>query len=164
MQAGLEIRAAHRDDASAISKLLTELGHPLEPALAVTQIARIQALAPNYAVFVAVKDGAVIGLVSAFSTPVLHRALPVGRVSVLVVAQPHAGQGIGSALLRHAEQFLVELGCGRIEVTSASHREAAHGFYLARGYLQQGVKFSREIPRSGPITPARDERSGGGVS
>ena len=90
-----------------------------------------------------------IGLVSAFSTPVLHRALPVGRVSVLVVAQPHAGQGIGSALLRHAEQFLVELGCGRIEVTSASHREAAHGFYLARGYLQQGVKFSREIPGVG---------------
>src|ERR1019366_10732406 len=72
VQAGLEIRAAHRDDASAISKLLTELGHPLEPALAVTQIARIQALAPNYAVFVAVKDGAVIGLVSALSTPGLH--------------------------------------------------------------------------------------------
>ena len=72
---------------SAISELLTELGHPLEPALALAQIARIQALAPNHAVFVAVKDGAVVGLVTAFSTPVLHRALPVGRVSVLVVTR-----------------------------------------------------------------------------
>jgi len=151
VQTGLEIRAAHRDDASAISNLLTELGHPLEPALALAQIARIQALAPSYAIFVAVKDAAVIGLVSAFSTPVLHRALPVGRVSVLVVARSHAGLGIGSALLRHAEQFLVELGCGRIEVTSASHREAAHGFYRTRGYLQQGVKFSREIPGPGSL-------------
>lgn len=150
VQAGLEIRAAHRDDTNAISELLTELGHPLEPALALVQIARIQALAPSHAVFVAVKDDAVIGLVSAFSTPVLHRALPVGRVSVLVVARPHAGQGIGSALLRRAEQFLVELGCGRIEVTSASHREAAHAFYLARGYAQQGVKFTREVPGPGP--------------
>jgi GNAT superfamily N-acetyltransferase len=150
VQAGLEIRAARQDDAGAISALLTELGHPLEPALARAQVARIHALAPGYAILVAVKDGAVVGLVSAFSTPVLHRALPVGRVSVLVVDRPHAGQGIGSALLRHAEEFLIELGCGRIEVTSASHREAAHGFYRARGYLQQGVKFSREIPGRGP--------------
>lgn len=144
-QAGLEIRAASQDDAGAISDLLTELGHPLEPALARIQIARMQALAPNYGVFVAVKGGGVIGLVSAFSTPVLHRALPVGRVSVIVVARPHTGQGIGSALLRHAEEFLAELGCGRIEVTSASHRDAAHRFYRERGYAQQGVKFSREI-------------------
>ena len=149
IQAGLEIRAAHHDDAGAVSELLTELGHPLEPELTRTQLARIQALAPNHAVFVAAKDGAVVGLVTAFSTPVLHRALPVGRVSVLVVARSHAGQGIGSALLRHAEQYLVELGCGRIEVTSASHRAAAHAFYLARGYLQQGVKFTREITRQG---------------
>ena len=145
-QAGPEIRAARQDDAGAISELLTELGPPLEPDLTRTQLARIQALAPNHAVFVAVKDGAVVGLVTAFATPVLHRALPVGRVSVLVVAQSHAGQGIGSALLRHAEQFVVELGCGRIELTSGSHREAAHAFYLARGYAQQGIKFSREIP------------------
>jgi GNAT superfamily N-acetyltransferase len=143
---GPEIRPAGQDDANAISELLTELGHPLEPALARTQIARIQALAPNHAVFVAAADAGVIGLVSAFSTPVLHRALPVGRVSVLVVARAHAGQGIGSALLRRAERFLVELGCGRIEVTSASHREAAHRFYRERGYTQQGVKFTREVP------------------
>lgn len=149
LQSGLEIRAAHEDDANAISELLTELGHPLEPALARTQIDRIRALAPNYAIFVAVRAGTVIGLVSAFSTPVLHRAQPVGRVSVLVVAGPHAGQGIGSALLRHAEEFLAELGCGRIELTSASHREAAHDFYLARGYVKQGVKFTREIPGQG---------------
>jgi len=151
----MEIRAARSDDARAISDLLTELGHPLEPALALTQIARIQALAPSYAVFVAVQDAAVIGLVSAFSTPVLHRALPVGRVSVLVVAGSHAGRGIGSALLRHAEQFLADLGCGWIEVTSASHREAAHRFYRERGYAQQGFKFTREIAgRPGEKPPA----------
>ena len=156
VRGGLEIRAAEPNDANAISALLTELGHPLEPALALTQIARIQALAPNYAVFVAVKDAAVIGLVSAFSTPVLHRALPVGRVSVLVVAGSHAGQGIGSALLRHAEQFLVDLGCGWIEVTSASHREAAHRFYRERGYAQQGVKFTRDIPERPDEKPPRE--------
>ena len=150
VQAGLEIRAADQEDANAISELLTELGHPLEPALARAQIARLQALAPTYAVFVAVKDGSVVGLVSAFSTPVLHRALPVGRVSVLVVARSHTGQRIGSALLRHAEGFLAELGCGRIEVTSASHREEAHRFYRERGYAQQGVKFIREIPGEEP--------------
>lgn len=149
IQARLEIRPADLDDAGAISDLLTELGHPLEPALARTQVSRMLALAPNYGVFVAVKGGGVVGLVSAFSTPVLHRALPVGRVSVIVVTRSHTGQGIGSALLRHAEEFLAGMGCGLIEVTSASHREAAHRFYRERGYAQQGVKFSRKIPGAG---------------
>lgn len=149
-QAGLEIRAASQDDAGTISDLLSELGHPLEPALTRTQIARMQALTPNYGVFVAVKGGVVVGLVSAFSTPVLHRPLPVGRVSVIVVARSHTGQGIGSALLRHAEEFLAELGCSRIEVTSASHRQEAHRFYRERGYAQQGIKFSREVPGAKP--------------
>ena len=52
--------------------------------------------------------------------------------------------------LERTLRFLAELGCGRIEVTSASHREEAHRFYRERGYAQQGVKFIREIPGEEP--------------
>ena len=139
------IRPVHEDDAAALAELLAQLGHPL----ALDQVAaNVRALlaSPGYGTFAAVLEERVVGAVSAFATPVLHRPRPVGRVSVLVVDEALTGRGIGAALLGHAEEFLRALGCARIEVTSATHREAAHRFYRQHGYAQQGLRFSRELP------------------
>jgi GNAT superfamily N-acetyltransferase len=139
------IRPAQDEDAPAISALLDELGHPLAPAAVRTQLDRLRAWSQCFTL-VAVARGEVVGLVSGFATPVLHRERPVGRISALVVRGSEAGRGIGTQLLRAAERSLEDLGCARLEVTSAEHREAAHRFYLARGYRKQGLRFSREIP------------------
>jgi GNAT superfamily N-acetyltransferase len=145
MHATVHIREAQEDDSEPISSLLSEMGHSHDAEAVGANLRAIRALAPRYGTFVAVRDRSVVGVVSAFASPVLHRSHPVGRVSVLVVAQSFTGHGIGTALLLWAEAFLRDLGCGRIEVTSATHRQEAHEFYRRRGYTQQGIRFAREF-------------------
>ena len=145
MAVAIEIRQAKETDSGAICVLLEEMGHPLEKEVVSANLRAMKALAPRYGTFVAVIDSSVVGVVSAFASYVLHRPHGVGRISVLTVARAVAGQGIGSALLLHAEMFLRKLGCGRLEVTSAAHRREAHEFYRRRGYIQQGVRFAREF-------------------
>lgn len=139
------LRDAVPEDAPVIGALLGELGHPLAPEGVALQLRQISAFGNGYFVIVAVSKQRVVGAVSGFATPVLHREASVGRLSVLVVAHSHAGQGIGSLLVRAAEERFRAQGCGRVEVTSAGHRSEAHEFYRRKGYRQQGVRFAREL-------------------
>ena len=145
----LEVRAVSEDDAPSISVLLSQLGHPLPPERLAANLSTLRST-PSYGTFVALVHRQVVGVVSAFVTPVLHRPHPIGRISVLVVHEAFTGRGIGAVLLRYVESFLQGHGCARIEVTSGAHREAAHHFYLQHGYAQQGVRFSREVPSESP--------------
>jgi len=92
---------------------------------------------------VAELDGAVVALVTVSAVAMLHRTSSLGRISSFVVAARLTGGGLGTRLLRHAEEHLVGLGCGHVEVTSAVRRERAHRFYLERGYAMQGVRLLR---------------------
>lgn len=144
------IREAKDHDLSSISTLLVEMGHAVDTETVRANLRAIQGLAPLFGIFVAVRGQAVVGVVSVFASPVLHRGDLVGRVSILAVDQSCLGQGIGSALLLHAETFLRGLGCGRIEIVSAAHRLEAHEFYRRRGYTQQGIRFLREFAERRP--------------
>jgi GNAT superfamily N-acetyltransferase len=145
MQLSIIIREVQPGDADAVSDLLFELGHPIGAEAVRANLNLIKTLSPLHATFVAVTPQHVVGVASAFASPVLHRPHFIGRLSVMVVAQSATGQGIGSALLGRVEAFLRSLGCSRIEVTSASHRLRTHEFYRRRGYVQQGVRFAREF-------------------
>lgn len=140
------LRDAVPEDASDISALLEELGHPLSPDHVARQLGLIRECGRAYFVVVATAGERAVGVVSGFATPVLHREHPVGRISVLVVARSHAGKGLGSTLLREADERLRAQGCGRIELTSAAHRSEAHEFYRRKGYQQQGLRFTRDVP------------------
>jgi GNAT superfamily N-acetyltransferase len=150
MQAPFKIRELQEGDSGAVSGLLFELGHPVDPETVSLNLRRIRNLSPLHRSFVAVRGDAVVGLISAFASPVLHRPHPIGRISILVVTAAVTGQGIGTALLLQAEAFLRNFDCDRIEVTSASHRLETHDFYRRRGYLQQGVRFAREFKGQDP--------------
>lgn len=139
----VQIREAQDLDVDAIATLVAEMGHAVDPETVQANLRAIRGLAPRFGTFVAVREQAVVGLISVFASPVLHRPDPVGRVSILTVERSCLRQGIGSALLGHAEAFLRGLGCGRIEITSAAHRLEAHDFYRRRGYTDQGIRFLR---------------------
>ena len=76
---------------------------------------------------------------------VLHRPKPVGRISMMVVAEKERGNGIGAAMVAEAEKRLAVKGCGLVEVTSNIKRLRAHGFYEKLGYERTSYRFAKSL-------------------
>jgi GNAT superfamily N-acetyltransferase len=140
----LHLRRAIAEDAPALSRLLGELGHPAPAALVRDRLGELAALGERQVAIVAQLGSEIVGLATGFVTPVLHRPRPVGRLSVLVVAEGSRGHGVGRRLVEAAEEFFAGAACERIELTSGSERIEAHGFYERLGYHEMGKRFVKE--------------------
>ena len=141
--ADLAIRDAVADDCAAMARLIEELGYPgITPQAVAERLADLARLEGR--ALVGVIEGQVIACLTLSKMRVLHRPLPVGRISMFVVGAQWRGQGIGSAMLDRAEARLREEGCGVIEVTSNMRRTRAHAFYEERGWTRSSYRFSRE--------------------
>lgn len=133
----LAIRAGRPADAEAIAALITRLGYEVDAA-------HVRSRMKGLSVLVAIK-GDLVGAATTSITKVLHRPRPVGRISMLVVAEKQRGGGIGQALVEAAEERLRQAGCGLVEVTSNVKRLRAHAFYRKLGYERTGYRFARNL-------------------
>jgi GNAT superfamily N-acetyltransferase len=138
------VRTTRDGDAADVASLVTLLGYPCLPDEA---LARMRAVAAEHdqALLVAERDGHLCGLLALD----LMYYLPLGartcRITTLVVATTHQGEGIGRELLQAAETWARQAGAARIEVSSAAHREKAHAFYRACGYSDGSVRFVKRL-------------------
>ena len=138
------VRNAMHGDAAGIAALIEVLGYPCTPDDALD---RLQAVAaePDQTLFVADRNGELCGLLGLD----LMYYLPLGartcRITALVVAPAHQGEGIGRELLQAAEAWARQANAARIEVTSAAHRENAHAFYRACGYEDGAMRFVKRL-------------------
>jgi ribosomal protein S18 acetylase RimI-like enzyme len=64
-----------------------------------------------------------------------------GSVNYLAVDPDHTGRGYGKTLMNHAEQFLVSVGCPKINLCVRHDNDAAKGFYQELGYSEERVTF-----------------------
>ena len=78
--------------------------------------------------------------------PMLGEPAPLGRISLLHVAEAHRRRGIGRALLSAAEQRLLDRGCEEVEVLSGIDVVNAHGFFRRLGYERTSYRFTRNPP------------------
>jgi GNAT superfamily N-acetyltransferase len=138
------LREATSADAGAVATLLGELGYPCTRDEAA---ARIEVMSNDDTMDLVVVDvhGDIRGL---FSLDFMFY-LPFGRTSCritsLVVASAHRHSGIGRLMLKEAEARAMRRGAARIEVTSAEHREDAHAFYRACGYVDASLRFVKRL-------------------
>lgn len=144
----LAIRAAGPQDADQLRPLLAAVGFPTYSAAIRS---RLEALTtPADVVLVAVRASRVVGVVTAFVTPTLHRERPVGRVTLLSILEDAQGQGIGRALMAAVESELAARGCEQAEVISNQRFADAHKFYDRLGYELTSLKFRKHLPTQSP--------------
>jgi GNAT superfamily N-acetyltransferase len=139
----LKIRDARPDDAKALVPLMKLLDHATDAKgvrKRIGQLARDK-LAP----IVATLDKQIVGLIGIHRMVAIHRDKPVGRITILVVADDARGQGIGRMLTEMAEQRLKKLGCGMVEVTSNDRLAKAHAFYRHLGYERTSMRFVKKL-------------------
>jgi GNAT superfamily N-acetyltransferase len=158
------IRPAGLGDAPTLARLLDQLGYPADAAEIPERIEKMSGH-PGTTVLIAEDEtGEAVGMVTVHLFPAIHTSEPAAWLTAVVVDEKARGQGVGSALLKHAEDWAIGQGALRISLTSALHREAAHEFYKARDYEHTGVRLTKIfVKRSGTSKRggARSPRKGG---
>ena len=138
-----KIRDARAKDAEELVALIGLLDHQVDTKgvrKRINQLAK-EKLAP----LVATLDKQVVGLIGIHRMVTIHRDQPVGRITILVVAEKARKQGIARMLVEAAEQQLRKLGCGMVEVTSNDRLAPAHAFYRHMGYERTSIRFAKAL-------------------
>ncbi|PYZ94618.1 GNAT family N-acetyltransferase [Salipaludibacillus keqinensis] len=98
----------------------------------------IESLSGHSAFFVAEEDNQLVGYLIALgnkTNKTRHRAY-----LVLGVLKRFKGRGIGTELMDEAEDWAVQQGVTRLELTTMVHNEAALALYKKKGYEVEGLK------------------------
>ena len=139
----LKIREAKPGDATDLVELMKLLDHDVD-AKGVRK--RIAALGKQeLPQIVAILNKKLVGLAGLHAMTAIHRDKPVGRITILVVAESARGRGIGRMLIDAAEKLLKKYGCGMVEVTSNDRLAKAHAFYRHMGYERTSIRFMKKL-------------------
>lgn len=92
------------------------------------------------AVFVAEVQGRLAGVIHIEKYDVLYFP-SMSNILGLAVSSEFRRQGIGSALLKRAEQWALEHKINTVRLNSGSTRTQAHQFYRAQGYVDDKTQL-----------------------
>jgi GNAT superfamily N-acetyltransferase len=144
-----EIREAKNSDAPRLVELIRYLAGQVETQSAVDEKVVRKNLSALKKIgelpLVATLGKEVVGLVGRHKMVSIHRAAPLGRIPVLVVAEEAQEQGIGRMLVEAVEQWCRKGGCQFVEVTSNDRLAAAHAFYRHMGYERTSIRFTKKL-------------------
>ena len=138
-----KVREARPRDAQELAALLDYLGHPIDERAVRRNLAKLGRL--KELPLVATLDKELVGLIGVHQTVTVHRDAPVGRITVLVIAEEAQRHGLGRMLVEAAEALLRKRGCKIVEVTSNDRRPAAHAFYRHMGYERTSIRFMKSL-------------------
>ena len=145
----LQVRQATAADLPSVLALYAQPAMDKGKVLTIAQAEQLLAQFshyPNYRLFVACKDDAVVGTFALLVMHNLaHQGTPSAIVEDVVVSESHQSQGIGRDMMHHAMAFAREAGCYKLVLSSNQKRERAHAFYESLGFQRHGFSFSIEI-------------------
>jgi GNAT superfamily N-acetyltransferase len=149
----VEIRSAERGDVAAIAAMFAQdtlggHGDSADPADLPAYLAAFDAIAasPNDSLFVALRNGEVVGT---FQTTLITTLTGKGSSSLTIEAvhtrSDMRGHGIGQAMIRHAIDQGRALGVRLVQLTSNAARLDAHRFYARLGFSQSHLGFKMKL-------------------
>lgn len=130
----LAIRAAAKSDLDEIRALIGGQ----DPAA--TFASRFNELKRAGGGVIVADRGGVVGCVAWHLILGLETA-PIGRVTLLVVAEGGRRQGIGRALVDAARSAMIDQGCTKVEAMSDIEVRNANGFFRALAFEQKSYRF-----------------------
>ncbi len=143
------VRKAGNDDLPDILKLFEELSASAQTTLGAETAEIIfdkMMSYPDYSVYAAELDGAIVG---AFELVVIdslgHLGTPFGILEDVVVTASHRNLGIGGQLVRFAAEACRERGCYKMVLSSNVKRTDAHRFYKRLGFSLHGYSFALSL-------------------
>ena len=139
----LEIRLATVGDADAIARLLDQLGYPADAGVIPARLDRLAN--DRSAVFLALRDGVIVGLATVHILTLVNHVRDVGWLTALVVDESARGIGVGRRLVERVEKFAREHDCERLSVTTHERRPGAHAFYARVGFELTGRRFGKVL-------------------
>lgn len=151
----LIVRLATPEDWEAVAGLLVELGRGVAEGTAHDPTHR-QAFAGHIrnlgnVTLVAHLGDSVVGVVDMEYHQRLGDHRPQARVNDIVVTEGLRGAGVGTTLLRRAEELARMRGCFRMALVTAAWREPTIGFYRREGWQEYGAWFVK--PLADDVTP-----------
>ncbi len=150
------IRPLTPADGPAISALLPDLGYEATAEQLVQRLAGLREW-PDQDAFVAVVDGAIVGLCHVQGVRLLVSEGYV-EIQALVVSAACQGQGIGKRLVAHACEWALARGYERVRLRSGVQREAAHAFYEHIGFEKAKASHAFELRRTRPASAGTTAR------
>ncbi len=139
------LRPLESTDAAAISALLPDLGYEATAEQVIQRLAALRSW-PDQDAFVAVIDGAIVGLCHVQGVRLLASAGYV-EIQALVVATACQGRGLGKKLVAHACNWAFAHGYERVRLRSGVQREGAHAFYEHLGFEKAKASYAFELKR-----------------
>ena len=129
----VKIRAAHPEDAKAISRLIREeLNTPVSASDIAQKLSQL-CISPRHRIFAADVDNVVVGYLHICD---FYSLLcdPMKQILSMAVNPSYRRIGIGSALLARAEHWAKEAGCIGVRADAFPYSQEAKAFLFACGY------------------------------
>lgn len=99
----------------------------------------------NYQIFVACDGDKVVGYIGCVSYLAFELENEGMKIIALAVSKKYRRKGIGSELLKTAEQWAKENNIEVILLNSGLPREGAHAFYESQGYFKKSYGFIKKL-------------------
>jgi GNAT superfamily N-acetyltransferase len=151
----ITVRMATPEDWHAVAGLLVELGRGVAAGTAEDPTHR-QAFAGHLrqlgnVTLIAELGDEPVGVIDMEYHQRLGDHRPQARVNDVVVTGSARGEGVGTALLRRAEELARKRGCFRMALVTARWREDSIAFYRREGWQDYGEWFVK--PLTDAVTP-----------
>lgn len=98
-----------------------------------------------YHTYIAEIDGKAVGFIGFCVMSAYEFDGDYIRVLALAADENYRGMGVGTALLKAAEDFAVENGMELFALNSRMSRTDAHKFYENRGFFKYGYSFKKSL-------------------
>jgi PhnO protein len=139
----VDIRTANKEDVQSVFSFICALEEKTFDYSRFSELYEMNLNNADNIYLVAVADGKVVGFISCQGQILLHHLGKVYEIQELYVDDEYRNRRVGHMLIQFLENVLSNRKYDSLEVTPSIRRKDAHRFYVACGFSQTHLKFTK---------------------